>query len=187
MDERAIVRQARFQPAQFLLAVAAPLAVLAMAYGLWRFSDELLWIGPLDRAAFGWLVVVPFWATAPVAGAVASRTMSTRASALAGFTAAAAVAGPVALFVWQSVASPACPTGLIRSALEMMVPAIAIAAILGLGLGTAMFIGSEFWREGSRRAAVLSAVTIHLATSGLALALGPTFIIGPLCQRPPIP
>jgi hypothetical protein len=49
------------------LIVASPV-VLGVAWVLWAVSDRLLWIGPLDRAAFGWLVVLPLLVlTTPVA------------------------------------------------------------------------------------------------------------------------
>jgi hypothetical protein len=61
-------------PARFLVAAAAPLAIVALAYALWWISDRLLDIGPLDRAAFGWAVVIPIWLAAPiVAGFIWSR------------------------------------------------------------------------------------------------------------------
>jgi hypothetical protein len=53
------------RPIHLLVAIAIPLAMLAMAYALWAISDRLLQIGPLDRAAFGWIVVVPIAALAP--------------------------------------------------------------------------------------------------------------------------
>ena len=39
------------------IAMLTPLVGVALAYGLWWISDRLLYIGPLDRATFGWLVV----------------------------------------------------------------------------------------------------------------------------------
>jgi hypothetical protein len=57
------------RPIHLLIAIAIPLALLALAYALWAISDRLLQIRPLDRAAFGWIVVVPISSLAPgVAG-----------------------------------------------------------------------------------------------------------------------
>lgn len=55
--------------------IIAPAALIVLAYGLWVLSDRLLYIGPLDRAAFGWAVVIPVWLLAPFAGALAARPM----------------------------------------------------------------------------------------------------------------
>ena len=74
--------------AHLALGVLAPLATVALAYGLWFVSDRLLYIAPLDRAAFGWAVVVPVWALAPVAAAFAWRRLTPR-----GITMAAAALG----------------------------------------------------------------------------------------------
>jgi hypothetical protein len=52
------------------LAIVAPLVVVDVAYLLWAVSDRLLYVGPLDRATFGWLVVVPVWLAAPIAAAI---------------------------------------------------------------------------------------------------------------------
>lgn len=62
--------------AHLALGVAASLATVALGYALWSVSDRLLYIGPLDRAAFGWAVVVPVWALAPVAAALAWRRLT---------------------------------------------------------------------------------------------------------------
>jgi hypothetical protein len=53
------------RPIHLLIAMAIPLAILAVAYALWAISDRLLQIGPFDRAAFGWIVVVPIASLAP--------------------------------------------------------------------------------------------------------------------------
>ncbi len=54
-----------------LFALIAPVLVVGAAYALWWISDRLLYVGPLDRAQFGWLVVVPTLLAAPVVAGVA--------------------------------------------------------------------------------------------------------------------
>ncbi|MHB8958379.1 MAG: hypothetical protein ACYDAN_01980 [Candidatus Limnocylindrales bacterium] len=44
---------------RFDVATAVPLAVAGLAHALWSVSDRLGYIGPLDKAAFGWAVVIP--------------------------------------------------------------------------------------------------------------------------------
>ena len=68
----------------------------------------------------------------------------------------------------------------------MILSSTVIGGIAGLGFGAASFIASEFWRDGFRRMAVLSGVGIQVVSSLVAFALGPFFIVGPLCQRPPV-
>jgi hypothetical protein len=63
------VQRDQSRPIDLLVAVAIPLAMLAVAYALWAISDRLLQIGPFDRAAFGWIVVAPLsWLAPGVAG-----------------------------------------------------------------------------------------------------------------------
>lgn len=73
-------------------AAMLPLAGAGLAYLLSWVSDRLLYIGPFDRAAFGWFVVVPVWALTPLAAAVAWRAIDARDAAWA-----AAVAGQAAI------------------------------------------------------------------------------------------
>lgn len=176
---------ARTPGIHFVVAIATPLAVIALAWALSSISDRLLWVGPLDRAAFGWIVVVPPWLLAPAAAAVVMRSLATRASAAVALAVVVTMALPAAFLVWQSAAFPGCPTGATRTPSEMVAPAATVGAILGIGLGAACFSAAELWRNGHSRVAVLAGAAIHLGTSAVAFALGPLYIIGPLCQRPP--
>jgi len=178
--------RARTLGVRVVVAAAAPLAMIALAWALSSISDRLLWIGPLDRAAFGWVVVAPVWLLAPSAAAIAMRSLGTRASAGIAVAVVATAAIPAAFLTWQSAAFPGCSTGTIRTPSEMLAPAATIGAILGIGLGAACFVAAELWRDGHPRTAVLAGASVHLATSAVAFALGPLYIIGPLCQRPPI-
>ncbi|MBA2373099.1 MAG: hypothetical protein H0V74_02700, partial [Chloroflexi bacterium] len=54
-----IVRENLMYSARVAWGTAVPLALVALAYALWWLSDRLGYIGPLDRAAFGWAVVIP--------------------------------------------------------------------------------------------------------------------------------
>jgi hypothetical protein len=177
---------ARPRAVGLVVAAAAPLGLIAVAWALSSISDRLLWIGPLDRAAFAWVVVVPVWLLAPSAAAIAMSGLGTRASAGIAVAVVVTAAIPAAFLTWQSAAFPGCPAGTIRTPSEMVAPAATVGAILGIGLGAACFVAAELWRDGHPRTAVLAGASIHLATSAVAFALGPLYFIGPLCQRPPI-
>jgi hypothetical protein len=171
------------------IALIGPLALLGVAHGLSRLSNDLLWIGPLDRAALGWLIVVPVWALAPVAGGFALQFVGTRGSAGISLLLAVVVTLPAALLTWQEVAFPACPYGASRGPEELVAPAAAIGAMVGFGLGAACFVASEGLRNGSRQAAIVAGAAIHLAASGIAVyaaSAGLFSILGPACQRPPL-
>jgi hypothetical protein len=61
--------QTRSDASRLVIAVALPLALLAIAYALWAISDRLLFIGPFDRAASGWTFVMPLaWLTPGITG-----------------------------------------------------------------------------------------------------------------------
>lgn len=87
------IERDRSRPIHLLIAIAIPLALLALAYALWAISDRLLQIGPLDRAAFGWIVVVPISSLAPGVAGLAWAPMPARRQR----TAAILVGGVVAL------------------------------------------------------------------------------------------
>lgn len=86
------------------LGVAAPLATVAVAYGLWWISDRLLYVGPLDRAAFGWAVVVPVWAMSPVVAGFVWRRLTPRSTTLAAVTVGLVVSSVAAVLFWLAVA-----------------------------------------------------------------------------------
>ena len=46
---------------QTALAVVIPISLMGVALALWWISDKLMTVGPFDRAAFGWVFVVPIW------------------------------------------------------------------------------------------------------------------------------
>lgn len=120
MDHAAIRRDRRVG-----WAILAPLAVLAVAYGLWFLSDRLMVIGPLDRAAFGWAVAVPIGALAPMAAAVAWRELGEAATRLA------VVALGLLLTVATTVllALALAPSGL--GARPAQAPVILVAGVIG--------------------------------------------------------
>lgn len=136
------------------VAIALPLAVVALAYGLWRISDALLVVGPLDRAAFGWAVVIPVWCAAPVAAAFAWRSLSRgerRAAALAFALLVSAISGAL---LWQSVAFPECANP-VRSAAGWIIPAVLVGLTIGGGLATSGLLGTAIVRSGHPWRAVL--------------------------------
>lgn len=120
---------------QFALKVAAPLAMLALAYGAWAISDWLVYIGPFDRAQFGWLVVTPLLAAAPVVAGFAWHGLDTRRLVIA----TVAVAGLVgfaagALFAAAVVGDSAgCRFGTRLSSGEMALAGVLVGFVAGGG------------------------------------------------------
>jgi hypothetical protein len=54
-----------------------------LAIALLKISNELLYIGPLDRAAFGWSVPIPLLLLAPAVAGLAARRTGPRAAVAA--------------------------------------------------------------------------------------------------------
>ncbi len=173
-------------PGRLAIAAAAPLAGVALVYLLWWISDRLLYIGPLDRATVGWLVVVPVWALTPTIAAYAWRPLN------AGQTAAAA--GGVGLFTtafatflfWLASASPGCQFGAVRSPAQWIIPSLIVGVVIGGGFATtcfgtvAMLRGGRWWS--ALLVGALSAVTLVF----LAILVAAPFIMSGGCQRPPL-
>ena len=129
------------------LAVAIPLAVVSLAYALWWLSDRLLYIGPLDRAAFGWAVVIPVWIGGPVSAAFAWRPLNQRQTRAAALGFGIVVTTVATVLFWQSVAFPDCPNP-IRSAAEWVLPAVIVGLTIGGGLAVSGFMGTSIVRSG---------------------------------------
>jgi hypothetical protein len=166
------------------MGVAVPLGLVALAYALWWMSDRLLYIGPLDRAAFGWAVVIPVGLAAPVAAGFAWRGLSARASNIAAAVVGTVVAGVAAVLFWQSVAYPGCASGATHAPADWVLPSLVLGAVIGGGLAVSGLIASRFARQGRLwTAAVLGAGT-EIVMVFAAIIVAGMMLLGPGCQRP---
>src|SRR3954453_20317543 len=113
-----------------VIGVAAPLAVAGLAYLLWWISDRLVVVGPLDRASFGWMVVVPTWLAAPVVAGFAWRPIDERTGGAVVSVDGTVMAGLSTVLLWRSVAFPPFRTGPIHTPPEMVLPAVLVGALV---------------------------------------------------------
>lgn len=164
-------------------AVAAPLGVVGLASALWWISDRLLYIGPIDRATFGWLVVVPIWATAPLAAGFAWRRLKPGARTFATTAYGVVVGAVVALLLWQDVAFPDCPTGPARTPAEWSLPAIMLGVVVGGGFGLSGLLASGLVREGHPWRAFAFGAATQVAVVVIAITLASVLLFG-VCARP---
>ena len=175
-------------PVRFILGVAVPLAVASLSYVLWWISDRLLWIGPLDRAAFGWIVVIPFWIAAPVVGGFAWRRLTLRTSVIAAVVVGATISGAAAWSMWQLVAFPGCETDAIHTPDYWILPSLWFGLVVGGGLALSGLIASKFARDGRPWLAVVLGAGAEVLMIGAGILVGGTMFMGPHCQRPvPLP
>jgi hypothetical protein len=173
------------EPQRFALAVGAPLALVALSYGLWWISDRLLYIGPLDRATFGWLVVIPLFVATPVVGGFMWSRLRRRAAAEAAGVVAAAITAVAALLFWQAVAYPDCEFGAIRTPLDWVLPSVILGGVIGGGLATSGLVAARLARQGHRWRAAVAGVGIEVVGVAAAILVGGVLLLGPGCQRPP--
>jgi len=157
--------------------------VVAVAFVLALVSDRLLYIGPLDRATFGWLVVMPMWAAAPTFAGFSWRGFAaglrTRYALLCG----SAVGGVTAILLWQDAAAPKVGCTPSHTPLELMVPALLVGLVVGGGFALACRIASgEILAQRVGRGVIYGAV-IQLLIIPLAFGLA-TYAFFGLCQRP---
>lgn len=168
--------------ARTIVAVAAPGLVVAVAWLLWWISNERGHVGPLDRAAFGWLVVVPVWLTAPaVAGLVWGR-LDKGSAVAAALVVGTIVALATAILFWQAAAHPACARP-VRAPVDWIVPSIITGVFVGAGLTLSGLAAAGPFREDRRPAGLIAGVGLEVAMAVLTIfAVGVLFLAGPGCQ-----
>jgi hypothetical protein len=166
------------------LGVIAPLVVVAMAYVLWWLSDRLLYIGPFDRAAFGWIVVIPVWVSAPIVAGYAWRGLEPRVARAAAAVVGGVISAAAAILFWQAVASPACADGSTRTPGEWLLPSIALGLVIGGGVAATGLLATSDVRNGHPRRALITAIGAEVGMVFVALLVVGVALMGPGCQRP---
>lgn len=173
-------------PVRFILGVTVPLVVVALAYALWWMSDRLLYIGPLDRAAFGWAVVIPVWISAPIAAGFVWRLLPQRGAVLAAALVGSAIGGVAATLFWRAVAYPNCEYGAVRTPSDWIVPSLTLGLVIGGGVAVSGLLASKFVRESRPWSAVVLGAGTEVAMVFAAILVGGLMLMGPGCQRPPV-
>ena len=172
------------QTVRFGLGVAVPLAVVAVAYGLWWISDRLLYIGPLDRAAFGWVVVVPVWLCAPMAAGLAWRGLTPRGTVNAAIVFGVIVSGVAATLFWLAVAYPDCELGAVRAPGEWVVPSLFVGVVIGAGVTATALVAARQVHKGQLWQAALLGAGAELLLVLITVLAVTALLFGPGCQRP---
>jgi hypothetical protein len=168
----------------WLAAVLGPIVLIAMAYVLWWISDQLLIIGPLDRAQFGGLFVVPTFLAAPVVAALAwARLPERKAVVAAGLV--ALVLGVVAAFLfWRSVADPGCATGNRFGPGDWIVPSLLAGGLFAASVAVSGWFASGIARDGHPIWAVVAAIGVDVLILAVSLAVVGAMLSTGMCERP---
>jgi hypothetical protein len=170
---------------RFVLGVAAPLAVVALAYALWWISDRLGSIGPLDRSVFGWAVVIPAWVAAPVAAGFAWRRLTPLGRLVAAAVVAIAIGGAAAWLFWQAVSYPDCELP-IHAPGDWVLPSLILGGVIGGGLAASALLASKLVRDGRPWRGVMLGAGAEVIMVFVAILVAGAMLLGPGCQRPPI-
>lgn len=145
------------------LGSALALAGLSVAYLLLRLSDSLLYIGPLDRAAFGWIVVMPIaWVTPAAAGLVWSRMRPRHwliGAVIIGVPLVVLATFAIAIDVKQVGCTP------VTSWTQVVPRALAVGAAFGAGWGGAAYVAAWAASISGSRWRYLAALAASTATA----------------------
>ena len=174
-------------PVRFIVAVVVPLAIVALAFASWSLGNQRPSIGPLDRAAFGWLVVLPIWIAAPVVAGFAWSHLPSAGRVLAALLVGATISFVAATLLWQALApaGTTCQFGPISSSGEQVLPSLVVGVVLGGGLVASGLLVSRLAREGRPVRAIVVGAGAELALTLGAVVTAGLLILGPVCQRPP--
>ncbi len=164
--------------------VLGPFAVTALAAGLWWLSDRLGGIGPLDRATFGWFIVIPVWFAAPVVAGFVWRGLGRREIAATAAVLATLEGAMVAAWFWNAAAFPACDTAPVRSPVEWILPSLLLGLVVGGGLAVSGVVCAGRMRTGHRRAGIIVAMSVQAGVTALAAIILIAMLLGGGCQRP---
>lgn len=169
-----------------LVAMVVPLAGVGLAYVLWWVSDRMVIIGPLDRAAFGWLVVIPVWAMTPFAAALAWRRIETRSVLRAAAITALLISAAAASLFWLALGSSLCDNGAVRTPSASIVPALVVGLTVGAGFSAACLAATVLLRQGWSWSALFVGAGAAIALVLLAAVIATSLVMGGVgCQ--PVP
>jgi hypothetical protein len=171
---------------RILVAIAAPLAGVGTAYLLWQISDRLLYIGPVDRATFGWLVVVPVWALSPLLAALVWGRLATKETYLAAAALGLTIAVVAAILFWFALAFPQCDFGALRTPVEWIGPAAVVGMVVGGGFAAICLLTLAVARGGHRLRALLTAAGSAFGLIFATVLVAVPFVLSGGCMRPPI-
>jgi hypothetical protein len=144
------------------VGVALPLLIASLAYGLWWISDQLIVIGPLDRASFGWIVVIPLWLSTPVVAGFTWRSLSRSQARLAASIVGACVSAAATLAYWQSMGTPFdCGFGIVTPAIDFLPGTVLVGVLVGAGLALDGLLVDRLARTGARWWAVVIGVGVE--------------------------
>ena len=168
---------------RIVVGAVVPLAVAGLAYVLWWISDRLLYVGPLDRAAFGWAVVIPTWIAAPVVAGFTWRRLDQRTTLAVAALVGTVITAVAAVLLWQAIAFPDCEA--VHTPEQMVSPSLLLGAVVGGGLALSGLMSARFARRRRPIAALVLGATTEALMIAAAILVVAVALAGPTCQRTP--
>lgn len=166
------------------LAVVIPISLIGLALALLWISDRLITIGPLDRAAFGWIFVVPIWLAVPPVSAVLWERLPRRQGLLAATALAAVLGGIVGLsYALAAGTPPDCEFGSMWTPEATVGRAVLLGVGVGIGPAVAGLLGVANGRGRPIRAVVVAAIAGGVTSLMTLVFMGMIFMV-PVCARP---
>lgn len=165
-------------------AVVVPIAAIALVFLLWSISDRLLYVGPVDRAAFGWIVVVPLFALTPLSAVVVWRGLNGFERTIAAIVVGVTIGGGATTLFWLSVASQGCEFGAVRTPAEWLVPSVVVGLVVGGGFAVTALGATSALRRFGWWPSTAAGAGAAMALIVVAMAVAATFIMSGGCLRP---
>jgi hypothetical protein len=169
------------------IGIVGPLGIVALAFALWWASDRLLYVGPLDRSAFGWLVVMPVWWLSPAASALLWRDLPSRWATVAAAAIAAMLAAFTSVLAWTTIAREmgGCQFGPQTPAGALVLPIALVGLALGMGWAVSALTASSIVRGGRVASGLGAGIGVLVAvtfTMIIVVSLLMVMFLG--CNRP---
>jgi hypothetical protein len=171
-----------------VVGVLVPAAVATAAFVLWRISDALLLIGPLDRAQFGWTVVIPVWLATPIVAAFLWRNLTSAQATQAAIGLNLLIAVIAAWLLWRSAVDggQSCQFGSAFSPETRAVQSAWIGLLIGLDPALAGLVARRFAVRGAVWRTIAVGIGVGFALFWVAVLFGAAIGNSSLgCNRPP--
>lgn len=180
-----VLRRSAGGSSGIVLGVIVPMALFGLAWALWWVSDRLLYVGPLDRAAFGWIVVVPVWVGTPIVAGFIWQGLPTATARTVALVVATVVGALAAGLLWLAVVHPTCDFGAIRTPTDWIPGSLFVGAVVGAGVGGQGLVVTSLLRRGMRRRAIGLGAVLGATLVLVDIVASAVLILVPVCNRPP--
>ncbi len=170
---------------RWLPPMLASTVIIATAFVLWLVSDRLIWIGPLDRAAFGWAIVIPLWWMAPIVGGLLAADLDRGGQRIAATALFFVLAVGATIALLGETAFPDCEFGTHGEPLTYALRVPMVGALIGVGPPAVLLASAVARRRGGRVRAVAAGLAVGVVVTFATIVAAVSILSAPVCNRPP--